>query len=88
MFQYVYKTVIDYPDNSDKIDFETYYKATAKGFTEFDIGDNVFILELTYTNFKSLIDGVTITWGDVRYIVNTTNGLTMYELYLITNNAL
>lgn len=88
MVQYIYRSEIDYQDITNKTDFETNYKATAKEFSDFIIGDTVFTLILIYTNFKTLIDGINITWADVRYISNTTNDMTEYELYLITNNAL
>ncbi len=88
MVQYIYKTEIEYQDNTDRIDFETYYKATTKEFSDITIGDTSFILELEYTNFKLLIDGTIITWGDVRYISSITNGNIMYELYFISNSAL
>lgn len=88
MVQYIYNANIDYQDSADKIDFETNYKATAKEFSDMTINDTVFTLELTYTNFKALIDGIIVTWEDVRYIVCTTNNMTRYELRFVTNNSL
>lgn len=88
MVQYIYNANIDFQDNTDKTDFETNYKAIAKEFSYMTINDTVFALELTYTNFKALIDGITITWADVRYIINITDNLLRYELYLVTNNPL
>lgn len=88
MVQYIYKANIDFQDNTDKADFETNYKAITKEFSSITINDIVFTLELTYTNFKVLIDGIAITWEDVRYIIKTTNDLLRYELHLVTNNPL
>lgn len=88
MVWYIYEAYIDYQDNTDRTDFETNYKATAKEFSSMTINDIVFTLELAYIDFKALIDGIDITWADIRYITNTTNGLTIYELHLITNNPL
>lgn len=88
MVQYIYKANIDFQDNADKTDFETNYKTTAKEFSSITVSDTVFTLELTYTNFKALIDGINITWADVRYIIKTTNNILRYELHFITNNPL
>ncbi len=88
MVQYLYNTYIEYQDTSDRTDFETNYKATAKGFSYITIGDTTFTLELGYTNFKTLIDGITITWADVRYIEGISDGTSDYELYLITSSPL
>ncbi len=88
MVLYIYKANIDYQDNADKTDFETNYKTTAKNFSNLTINDTVFTLELTYTDFKTFINGTSITWADVRYIVSITNNIAMYEIYLVTNNAL
>ena len=88
MVQYIYKANIDFQDNTDKTDFETNYKTTAKEFSSIIVSDTAFILESTYTNFKALIDGINITWADIRYIIKITNNLIRYELHLITNNPL
>ena len=88
MVQYIYKANIDFQDNTDKTDFETNYKTTAKEFSSMTVSDIAFTLELTYTNFKALIDGITITWADVRYIIKTIDSLKRYELHFITNNPL
>lgn len=88
MVQYIYNTYIEYQDTVNRTDFETNYKTIAKGFSDIKIGDTTFTLELEYTNFKTLIDGITITWADVRYIEGISDGTTDYELYLITNNPL
>lgn len=88
MVQYIYNANIDYQDSVDKIEFETDYKATAMEFSYITINDVAFTLELDYTNFKTLIDGIIITWEDIRYIIKITNDLTRYELYLVTSNPL
>lgn len=88
MVQYIYRANIDFQDNTDKADFETNYKTIAKEFSSITISDTVFTLELTYTNFKALIDGINIIWADVRYIIKMINGLKRYELHFITNNSL
>ena len=75
-------------DNSqeatDKTDFETNFKSSALSVSSVEIAENTAEIIKSYTGFKTLIDGTTITWADVRYVTETDH----YDLYLITDTPL
>ena len=70
-------------NGADKSDFETNFKATAVPVDQIAIAETTFEIVKTYTQFKALIDGVLITWADVKYLGNGT-----YVLNLATENPL
>jgi len=91
MVDYLYKTVlwkdtskvtgINVAQNdSDKSDFENNNKSTAKLITSVTLATTTYIHENSYTDFDTLIDGVEITWADVKYTENDLK----YELNLIS----
>lgn len=76
---------IDLADNdSAKADFETNYKLQAKKVESLIIAETTFEVEKTYEQLKALIDGVTITWADIKY-TETEGG---YRLYLLRDTML
>lgn len=76
---------IDFADNdSAKADFETNYKSQAKKVESLIIAETTFEVEKTYEQLKALIDGVTITWADIKY-TETEGG---YRLYLLRDTML
>ena len=90
---YLYKTVLykagtpvigaPISNATDLADFETNFKATAKSVNGIVLAETTVIIERTYTQFKSLIEGVLITWADVKYIEESK-----YELNLISGTIL
>jgi len=93
MTYYLYKTilyksgtvVIGAPasNGTDLTDFETNFKATAITVNEIVLAETTVIIIKTYTQFKALIDGVLITWADIKYIETG-----MYELNLLSGTPL
>lgn len=71
-------------NNADKVDFETNFKAQAKQVDSLIIAETTFEVNKTYAQFKAIIDGVTITWADVKY-TETEGG---YRLYLLRDTLL
>ena len=71
-------------NNTDKTDFETNFKAQAKQVDSLIIAETTFEVNKTYAQFKAIIDGVTITWADVKY-TETEGG---YRLYLLRDTLL
>lgn len=63
-------------------DFETNYKNQAVKIDDIIINQTTFDTVKTYTQFKSLIDGTTITWGDVKFAKEDK----AYDIYLLTNS--
>lgn len=63
---YIYRTKIY--EESDVSDFETNHKATAIVCTGVIINMVAFEIDLPYAQFEALVDGVTISWSDVRYV--------------------
>jgi hypothetical protein len=63
---YIYRTKI--LTTSDVSDFETNYRASAIVCTGVLINTMAFEIDVPYADFKNLVDGVTVTWGDVRYV--------------------
>jgi hypothetical protein len=63
---YIYRTKI--LTTSDVSDFETNHKANALVCTGVLINTMAFEIDVPYADFKNLVDGVTVTWGDVRYV--------------------
>lgn len=66
------------------LDFETNYKSPAVKIDDVVINATTFETVKTYTQFKALIDGVNITWGDVKYAKEEK----AYDIYLLTNEPL
>ena len=95
MADYLYQTII-YTDTANvigtdnaaeatnKADFEANFKVTAKVISSIVISTVTFITNDTYTAFKVRIDGVNLTWADVKYAQQSDR----YILYLITANPL
>lgn len=71
-------------NNADKTDFETNFKSQAKQVDSLIIAETTFEVNKTYAQFKAIIDGVTITWADVKY-TETEGG---YRLYLLRDTLL
>jgi len=95
MADYLYHTYIYYKtndvigivpaDEAVKVtDFETNYKALAVKIDDIVIQATTFESVKTYDQFKALVDGVTITWGDVKYAKEEK----AYDIYLLTNAPL
>ena len=90
---YLYRAIIykepkkiGVPDGShaaDKSDFETNYMQTATKVNEIVVSETTFVVEKSFTNFKALIDGVVITWGDVKYMDGDA-----YKLNLLSGSPL
>jgi hypothetical protein len=69
---------------SDKSDFETNYKAGCYKVDDLETMATVFLVDKTYAEFKALIDGSVITWGDVKLETRQN----FYDLYLLTDAPL
>lgn len=69
---------------ANKLDYETNYKSQTVKVDNLIVSETSFEIDKTWSQFKGLIDGVNLTWGDVRQgIVGK-----FYELHLITNEPL
>lgn len=68
----------------DKADFESNFKSQAKNIDSLIIAETTFEVNKTYAEFKAIVDGVTITWADVKY-TETEGG---YRLYLLRDTLL
>jgi len=66
------------------LDFETNYKTPASKIDDITIQTTTFETLKTYEQFKALVDGVTITWGDVKYAKEEK----AYDIYLLTDSPL
>lgn len=94
MANYLYRAVIyksttkvinpDPNNEANMTDFEANYKGTAMAITGMDILDTTFISDILYSVFKTKIDGVIITWANVKYIENDI----CYIINLINPNPL
>lgn len=71
-------------NDTDKADFETNYKALAKKIDSLIIAETTFEVEKTYSQLKTLVDGATISWADIKYIENDEG----YKLYLLRDTLL
>ena len=71
-------------NNADKSDFESNFKSQAKNIDSLIIAETTFEINKTYAEFKAIVDGVTITWADVKY-TETEGG---YRLYLLRDTLL
>ncbi len=71
-------------NDADKADFEANFKALAKRIDSLIIAETTFEVEKTYAQLKTLVDGATITWADIKYI-ETDEG---YKLYLLRDTLL
>ena len=71
-------------EDSNRIDFETNFKSQAVKVNDISVAENTFTIEKTYTDFKTLIDGVSLRWSDVKYFEDSIK----YVLNLITTNPL
>ena len=71
-------------NDADKTDFETNFKTQAKQVDSLIIAETTFEVNKTYAQFKAIVDGVTITWADVKY-TETEGG---YRLYLLRDTLL
>ena len=92
---YLYKAVI-YPDASkisnldvttesaNYSDFTTNFQSTAYKVGDLELLSDTFQIPKTYAEFKALIDGVTITWADVKW----EDGGWHFDLYLLTDTQL
>ena len=78
MADYLYRTTL-YTDTSsvvginvaqnttDLADWDNNYEALAELVTSLQIAQTTFTTDKTWTQFKALIDGVNITWANVKY---------------------
>ncbi len=71
-------------NNADRTDFETNFKSLSKKIDSLIIAETTFEVEKTYAQLKTLVDGTTITWPDIKYI-ETDEG---YILYLLRDTLL
>lgn len=87
---YLYKTTI-YKNTNDVIgaepnndtnlsDFENNFKASALQVNSVNVSETSFEIVKGYADFKDLIDGVSLTWADVRYIENEKYELSILNL--------
>lgn len=78
MADYLYKTTLYYEtdnviginvsqNDTDLADWHNNYEAQAQQVTNIVISQTTFETEMSWTDFKALIDGVNITWADVKY---------------------
>jgi hypothetical protein len=87
---YVYKNtndvlgVVPADEAANTLDFETNYKATAVKVDDLEIMGTTFETIKTYSQLKALVDGVTITWADVKFAVEGK----AYDIYLLTSDPL
>jgi len=65
--------------SADASDFENNYKAEAMQIDKILLDGTVILKSIDYTDFKSHIDGNSVTWKNVLYIDGKKN----YELWLI-----
>ena len=65
-------------------DFETNYKSLCVKIDDISIQATTFETLKTYDQFKALIDGVTITWGDVKFAKEEK----AYDIYLLTDSPI
>jgi len=68
----------------NKTDYETNYKSQTVKVDSLTVSETSFEIDKTWSQFKGLIDGVTLTWADVRQSIVGK----IYELHLITNEPL
>lgn len=61
-------------------DFEANFKSSAVRIEGIQVAETVFTIEKSYVAFKTLVDGATIQWSDVKYV----NGGTEYRLIIVT----
>lgn len=64
-------------------DFENNYQSSASSIGDIHIDQTIFIVEMSWDNFKNLIS-TPITWGDVKYIDRGDD----YMLYLVSEDEL
>ena len=69
---------------TDKIDFEANFKSTAIKVDELVLAETTFVISKTYTQFKTLIDGVLRVWSDAKY----TEDSTRYILNVLTTSPI
>ena len=67
-----------------KSDFNTNHKAGCYVVDDLETMATVFLIDKTYAEFEALIDGNTITWGDVKLEI----GQNFYDLYILTDTPL
>jgi hypothetical protein len=67
----------------DDTDFET-HRASCIEISQMDIQETSCVLNRTYTQFKSLIDGTDVEWTDVKYITDNKS----HTLYIISSEPL
>lgn len=92
---YLYMTKI-YPDptkignvdqsaeSTNYTDFITNYQPTAYKVGDLELLSDTFEIVKTYSEFKTLIDGTTITWADVKW----EDGGWFIDIYLLTDTQL
>ena len=91
---YLYRTILykqpaalGLPNNShaaDIADFEASYKAQATRVNEMVLAETTFVVDLSYSAFKEKVDGITVTWADIKY---TEDGA-KYWLNVLTSNPI
>ena len=69
---------------ADISNFETNYKSQTLKIDTIIIAETTFEINKSYTDFKDLIDGVTITWADVKHLESDSS----YILILQTSAPL
>ena len=69
---------------ANKTDYENNYQSQTVKVNDLIVSETSFEIDKTWAQFKALIDGVNLTWADVKEgIVGKS-----YELHLITNSLL
>lgn len=76
--------IVPADEDAKVLDFETNYKNQCVKIDDIAINATTFETLKTYTQFKALIDGVTITWGDVKFAKEEK----AYDIYLLTDSPL
>jgi len=95
MENYLYKAVIyKEPDKignmdvtaetANRDDFVNNYLSQTLHVDDLELMSNVFLIEKTYADFKTLVDGSTVTWTNVR----VEDGSWFYDLYILSENPL
>jgi len=75
---------ISVTNDIDRDDFVNNYKGSTLKINSIILAETTFKIEKDYSGFKNLIDGVTRTWADIKYI----EGNNSYELNLLRSNPI
>ena len=68
----------------DITDFETNFKGQGTQISDIILAETTYVTDLSYRGFKGKIDGVNVTWANVKYI----NDSAKYILNLLSGNPI